>query len=205
MGIEDAAVLSELFNKASPEEDFRRLGRMYEDIRRPRVKVIQAFAESNGHAFSLPDGSNQRKRDQLLQQKSTYCPGAVPNAKARFGSVEFDMWTDSWNGIEEVSVSCCYSLTKSRFKRKKEKEDAMLTILPGTEGFGRSRPRTKFQSRETLDATSVPLHHRDLMNMHIATVRTHNHLGRECCVQGTARPPLPRTGARNVFSPVLYT
>ena len=37
----------------------------------------------------------------------------------------------------------------------------MLTMLPGTEGFGRCRGRTKVPSRETLDATSIPMHRGD--------------------------------------------
>ncbi len=43
-GIEDAAVLSEIFRRASPQDDFSKLARLYENMRIPRVSRIQALA-----------------------------------------------------------------------------------------------------------------------------------------------------------------
>jgi hypothetical protein len=67
------------------------------------VELIQSLALKHGVALSLPDGSRQKKRDQLMQQRPPNNPDANPDAKAPFGSVEFEMWLDNWDGIQEVS------------------------------------------------------------------------------------------------------
>jgi 2-polyprenyl-6-methoxyphenol hydroxylase-like FAD-dependent oxidoreductase len=103
-GIEDAAVLSELFRHASPQDDLQRLARLYEGIRQPRVKLIQTLALVSGIACSLPDGAKQQKRDQAMQQRPPNSPDAVPNPKARLGSLEFELWVDNWDAIQEVSL-----------------------------------------------------------------------------------------------------
>jgi 2-polyprenyl-6-methoxyphenol hydroxylase-like FAD-dependent oxidoreductase len=105
-GIEDAAVLSELFRHASPQDDLQRLARLYEKIRQPRVKLIQTLALVNGVAFSLPDGAKQQKRDQVMQQRPPNGPDAIPNPRARLGSLEFELWLDNWDAIQEVSLFC---------------------------------------------------------------------------------------------------
>jgi 2-polyprenyl-6-methoxyphenol hydroxylase-like FAD-dependent oxidoreductase len=103
-GIEDAAVLSELFRHASPQDDLQRLARLYEGIRQPRVKLIQMLALVNGVAFSFPDGPKQQKRDQIMQRRPPNSPDAIPNPKARLGSLEFELWLDNWDAIQEVSL-----------------------------------------------------------------------------------------------------
>ena len=45
--------------------------RRYEAVRKPRATQVQAMARGNAHAFHLPDGPEQERRDAALAAGST--------------------------------------------------------------------------------------------------------------------------------------
>lgn len=113
-GFEDAAVLSELFRQASPQHDFRKLAKLYETVRQPRVEKIQALARSSGVRFALPDGPRQQRRDRKLRQtfhqNGDRTADANANADVPSASPTFEAWLDDYDAIAEV---CLYHLTYS--------------------------------------------------------------------------------------------
>lgn len=69
--IEDAAVLAGCLRDISPDEvpeAFRR----YEAIRRPRTSMIQELSRIRGQLYHLPDGEEQRRRDEQLASSDPF-------------------------------------------------------------------------------------------------------------------------------------
>lgn len=98
--IEDAAVLSELLSQTtlSSIEQIPRLTKMYEQLRRPRVERVRAYARANGENYTLPDGEEQRRRDEILRTS------ARKVEKAPFGDAELAKWLDNYDAIQEVFI-----------------------------------------------------------------------------------------------------
>jgi salicylate hydroxylase len=100
--IEDAAVLSELLSRASSIEEIPRLTKKYEELRKPRVERVQAYARANGVNYTLPDGVEQKRRDEVL--KTSTRKVVEKGGQAPFGDVEFSKWLDNYDAIKDV---CC--------------------------------------------------------------------------------------------------
>ena len=98
--IEDAAVLSELFPQTSTTEDIPKLTKLYEEIRRPRVERVRAYARANGENYTLPDGADQKRRDEIL--KTSARTVVEKGGKAPFGDAEFAKWLDNYDAIKDV-------------------------------------------------------------------------------------------------------
>ena len=68
MAIEDGAVLGNLLSRISHLSQFRPLLKAYEDLRLPRTAMLQESSRLNQHIFHLPDGPEQRKRDENMRK-----------------------------------------------------------------------------------------------------------------------------------------
>jgi len=68
MTIEDGAVLGNLLSRISHISQLGPLLKAYQDLRLPRTAKMQASSRLNQHIFHLPDGPEQRKRDENLKK-----------------------------------------------------------------------------------------------------------------------------------------
>ena len=115
--IEDAAVLSELLSQTSSAEDIPRLTKKYEELRRPRVESVREYARRNGEGYTLSDGAEQKRRDEILQSSARRA--AEKGGKVPFGDAKFSKWLDDYDAVKDVrfclflchlptSISCCH-------------------------------------------------------------------------------------------------
>ena len=68
MTIEDGAVLGNLLSRISRISQLEPLLKAYQDLRLPRTARVQASTRFLQHIYHLPDGPEQRKRDENLQK-----------------------------------------------------------------------------------------------------------------------------------------
>jgi salicylate hydroxylase len=99
--IEDAAVLSELFSQTSSIRDIPRLTKKYEQLRIPRTERVRASARANGENYTLPDGAEQKRRDEIL--KTSARKVVEKGGKVPFGDAEAAKWLDDYDAIKDVS------------------------------------------------------------------------------------------------------
>jgi salicylate hydroxylase len=67
MAIEDAAVLGKLFEHVSHVNHIAPLLYAYESLRHARASATQASSRDNQRIFHLPDGPQQRERDEMMR------------------------------------------------------------------------------------------------------------------------------------------
>lgn len=67
MAIEDAAVLGNLLSRISHISQLGPLLKAYQDLRLPRTAAVQESSRLNQHIFHLPDGPEQRERDESMR------------------------------------------------------------------------------------------------------------------------------------------
>jgi salicylate hydroxylase len=70
MAIEDAVALTECLGRAKTAEDIPQLMNHFVQIRRDRCNLIQDGARNNGNIWHLPDGPEQRLRDEQIRRGS---------------------------------------------------------------------------------------------------------------------------------------
>ncbi|KAI1819339.1 putative salicylate hydroxylase [Xylaria intraflava] len=103
--IEDAAVLSMAFTCT---DNIDLALEMYQRVRKSRSERIQASATSTGYILHLPDGEEQRKRDQSIRAASGG-DGVNPDQWNDRQSREFmwrvDVMAETINGFESSAVS----------------------------------------------------------------------------------------------------
>ena len=68
MAVEDAAVLGNLLSRISHISQLGPLLKAYEDLRLPRTADTQESSRLNQYIFHLPDGPEQRKRDDSMRR-----------------------------------------------------------------------------------------------------------------------------------------
>jgi len=68
MAIEDGAVLGNLLSRISHISQLRPLLKAYQDLRLPRTAAVQESSRLNQHIFHLPDGPEQRERDDNMRK-----------------------------------------------------------------------------------------------------------------------------------------
>ncbi|KAH7391208.1 FAD dependent oxidoreductase domain-containing protein [Cadophora sp. MPI-SDFR-AT-0126] len=66
MAIEDSACLAECISRANSASSIPDALRAFETIRKPRNKHMADYALFNAHTWQLPDGEEQRRRDERL-------------------------------------------------------------------------------------------------------------------------------------------
>ena len=131
MGIEDAAVLGNLLSRISHISQLKPLLQAYQDLRLKRTSAAQEVSRMNQRVFHLPDGEEQRRRDEGMKKAMAFemagksdelrrqpsASNAIGQTKAGddvlFGydaDVEVDKWWASHGNEVEA-------LAKSRFQR----------------------------------------------------------------------------------------
>ena len=68
MAIEDGAVLGNLLSRISNLSQLRPLLDAYQDLRLRRTAIIQESSRLNQHILHLPDGPEQRERDEDMRK-----------------------------------------------------------------------------------------------------------------------------------------
>ena len=68
MSIEDGAVLGNLLSRISHKSQLGPLLKAYQDLRLPRTATLQESSRLNQHIFHLPDGPEQRERDENMRK-----------------------------------------------------------------------------------------------------------------------------------------
>jgi len=68
MAVEDAAVLGNLLSRLSHISQLGSLLKAYQDLRLPRTAMVQESSRLNQHIFHLPDGPEQRERDESMRK-----------------------------------------------------------------------------------------------------------------------------------------
>lgn len=66
MAIEDCACLAECLSRTTSTSSIPDALRAFEAIRKPRNKHMGEYSLFNAHTWQLPDGEEQRRRDQRL-------------------------------------------------------------------------------------------------------------------------------------------
>ncbi|KAF7191890.1 FAD-dependent monooxygenase OpS4 [Pseudocercospora fuligena] len=114
LGIEDAAVLSELLADVSPGDDLRPRLKLYEELRRSRCERIRKYAKAIGRTRSEKDPQKIAMRDRLWQKTLIWKhAGATADGNASFGSPEFQEWMEHYDVFEAVRAE----LSKSKGAR----------------------------------------------------------------------------------------
>ena len=71
MAIEDAAVLANLLSRISCLSQLKPLLEAYQDLRLCRASVAQESSRLNRKTYNLPDGPEQRERDENMRRAMT--------------------------------------------------------------------------------------------------------------------------------------
>ncbi|KAH8689312.1 hypothetical protein BGW36DRAFT_433320 [Talaromyces proteolyticus] len=95
---EDAAVLGALMSKVSSVDDLQKIAPIYENLRRERVKRIQAETFIHRDRFYLPDGPEQIQRDKHFALSFNSDSWAHPNIQTWLFS--YDAYQDAEKAYE---------------------------------------------------------------------------------------------------------
>lgn len=68
MAIEDGAVLGNLLSRISDISQLKPLLNAYQDLRHERTAEVQAASRTNQRVYHLPDGEEQKRRDENLKK-----------------------------------------------------------------------------------------------------------------------------------------
>lgn len=105
--IEDGAALAECLEKATDLSMVPSALRAFERIRKPRCETIQAGSRSNGDIWHMPDGPEQRQRDEdmMAVMEDRDKKGANGQNPNRWSDENFQPWLFGYDTVEEVSRS----------------------------------------------------------------------------------------------------
>jgi len=67
MALEDGVTLAECLERAKTAEEIPTVLQKYQDIRKPRCKLVQDWSASAAKIATLPDGKEQGERDRMYQ------------------------------------------------------------------------------------------------------------------------------------------
>ena len=109
MAFEDAGCLGTLINHARSLEDMNEVGKIYEKLRRPRVEKLHDIVLANVAMFSLPDGEQQRARDEGLRAAAAAAAAATDSAPAKREQAAAGEEKDWGQGIGNRGTSETYS------------------------------------------------------------------------------------------------
>ena len=101
MAIEDAAVLGNLLSRISHVSQLGPLLKAYQDLRLERTALVQANSRASQRVYHLPDGEEQRARDEKIKRS------AKANDDEIFGYdayAEVDKWWASHGKDFEASA-----------------------------------------------------------------------------------------------------
>ncbi|KJX96668.1 FAD/NAD-P-binding domain-containing protein [Zymoseptoria brevis] len=103
MGIDDAAVLSELLTNASSGSDLQPLTKAYENLRRPRCETVLQLARAYGASWSAKDPEQIRRRNATWKRAHEQRHQLVEaDSKAPPGSAAFGQRIETYDVFEAV-------------------------------------------------------------------------------------------------------
>ena len=94
MAIEDGAVLGNLLSRISHPSQLAPLLKAYQDLRLPRTAMVQESSRLNQHIFHLPDGPEQRERDENMRKAMALQPSGDPGVLRRESDGNQNQWAD---------------------------------------------------------------------------------------------------------------
>ena len=94
MAIEDGAVLGNLLSRISHISQLSPLLKAYEDLRLPRTAALQESSRLNQHIFHLPDGPEQRERDENMRRAMALELSGNPGMLRRESVGNQNQWAD---------------------------------------------------------------------------------------------------------------
>jgi len=94
MAIEDAAVLGNLLSRISHLSQLKPLLKAYQDLRLRRTAVAQESSRFNRGTFSLPDGPEQRERDEKMRRAMALELSDNSGASGRESDGDQERWGD---------------------------------------------------------------------------------------------------------------
>ncbi|KAM3069221.1 hypothetical protein ACMFMG_010737 [Clarireedia jacksonii] len=97
MGIEDAAVLIELFSRLSSKSQIPDLLAIYERIRNPRAQEMKRRSASMRNVFALHNGPEQQERDRQIKEHAPFHGYPLP-----WMDPVFQNWLYSYDAKQEV-------------------------------------------------------------------------------------------------------
>ena len=111
MTIEDAAVLGNLLSRISDISQLGPLLNAYQDLRLDRTASIQTGSRVNHRTFHLPDGEEQRRRDEEIKKMTKADDDRLLGYDA---DAEVDKWWASHGGDLEAVRETKVSLTANQ-------------------------------------------------------------------------------------------
>lgn len=102
MAVEDAVTLAECLRRASSPEDIPCLMRLYERFRMDRCYTILDGARNNGAIWHLPDGEEQRIRDERMKSCSLPREGYNGDNPNKWSDPKFQPWMFGFDAREDV-------------------------------------------------------------------------------------------------------
>jgi salicylate hydroxylase len=94
MAIEDGAVLGNLLSRISHLSQLRPLLKAYQDLRLPRTAAVQQSSRLNQQIFHLPDGPEQRERDENMRKAMALELSGNSGALRRESDGNQNQWAD---------------------------------------------------------------------------------------------------------------
>jgi len=94
MAIEDAAVLANLLSRISHLSQLKPLLEAYQDLRLRRTAVAQESSRLNRRTFNLPDGPEQRERDEKMRSAMALELSDNSGASGGGSGVNQEQWGD---------------------------------------------------------------------------------------------------------------
>jgi len=94
MAIEDGAVLGNLLSRISHISQLGPLLNAYQHLRLPRTAMVQESSRLNQHIFHLPDGPEQRERDENMRKAMVLQLYGDPGVSRRESVGNQNQWAD---------------------------------------------------------------------------------------------------------------
>ena len=105
--IEDGAALAECVARATGLSMIPSVLQAFETIRKPRCDIIQSGSRANGSIWHMPDGPEQRKRDEemrdTIRNNGRKSDGEVSKNPNRWSDETFQPWLFGYDTISEAS------------------------------------------------------------------------------------------------------
>lgn len=128
MTIEDTTVLGNLFSRISHHSQLKPLLKAYQDLRRDRTVTAQESSRLNRLTYTLPDGPEQRERDESLRKATAL------ELSAESGALEFDPDGARYLQAEKKKIDVLYG-----YDADAEVDKWWAAHGKGLEVFARSR------------------------------------------------------------------
>lgn len=129
MAIEDGAVLGNLLSRISHLSQLGPLLQAYQDLRLPRTAMVQESSRLNQHIFHLPDGPEQRERDENMRKAMVLQLYGDPGVLRRESVGNQNQWADKKKSDELFGYDADAEVDKWWAVHRRELEVLMRSKL----------------------------------------------------------------------------